>query len=131
MTSKISEDVLEKIVMDMETGNRTFTQIREHYKITAYQYYKIMKEYNLQPEIFKRGVKKGQAIGPRRTKLTDIIRGPIDLTESIDSLLVTFDKETFMEDNKKGMKIKELMVKYDLSLYQMRELRKRFDLKKR
>jgi hypothetical protein len=32
MTSKINEDVLEQIVIDMETENRTFTQIIKHYK---------------------------------------------------------------------------------------------------
>jgi Mor family transcriptional regulator len=129
MTSKINEDVLEQIVIDMETENRTFTQIIKHYKITAYQYYKIMKDYNLQPEVFKSGPKG--PTGPKRTKLTEILQGPIELVESMDTLLTTFDKKAFIEDNKNGMKIKELMTKYDLSLYQMRELRKRFDLKKR
>lgn len=40
-----------------------------------------------------------------------------------------FDLEGFKEDCHKGMKLSELMEKYKLSLYQVRELRKRFDLK--
>jgi hypothetical protein len=131
MTTKLSTELLEKIVTDMETGTYTFTQIKKNYNITGYQYYKIMKDYNLEPEVFVRGVKKGQSVGPRRTKLTEILRGPINLSDSVDTLLVTFDTEAFIEDSKHGLKIKELMTKYDLSLYQIRELRKRFELKKR
>ena len=37
--------------------------------------------------------------------------------------------EDFISDSKNGLKIKDLMPKYNLTLYQIRELRKQFDLK--
>ncbi len=131
MVSKITEDTIEKIVIDMESGIKTFTQITKCYNITAYQYYKIMKNYKLQPEIFKQGLKKGQKLGERRTPLVEIVRGTIKLNDSDDKLFLPFNKEEFIEDSKKKVKIKDLMSKYSLSLYQVRELRKHFNLKRR
>jgi Mor family transcriptional regulator len=40
-----------------------------------------------------------------------------------------FDLSSFSSDCEEGMKLSELMEKYSLSLYQVRELRKRYDLK--
>lgn len=128
MTSRLNEEQLDNIVKDMEENILTFTQIKKKHNITSYQYYKVMKEYNLEPEVFKPGPKG--PIGPRNNLFRKLLCGPEDVKESVD-LLSTECKTNFVEDSKKGLKIHELMNKYNLTLYQIRELRKRFDLKRR
>jgi len=43
----------------------------------------------------------------------------------------TFDRDQFIGDSKNKMSILDLMSKYNLSLYQIRELRKELNLKRK
>ncbi len=67
-------------------------------------------------------------MGPKDTKFKRML-----LEENKDTkdnvVLNILNIDEFKNDCLQGMKISELMEKYKLSLYQVRELRKKFDLK--
>ena len=123
MTSKIDEDTIQKIIIEIESKKRTFTEITKEYNITAYLYYKIMKDYNLKPDVMKRGPKG--PTGPKYTKLTELLHGP----KEVQLLPESFNIDEFISDTKNGIKIDQLMKKYNVTLYQIRDLRKKYDLK--
>ena len=79
-----------------------------------------MREYNLEPSVFKKGPKG--PTGPKQTKFKELILG-----KKADQ----FNKDDFIAESKNGLKIDELMSKYNLTLYQIRELRKKYELKRR
>ena len=107
------------IIRDIESGEFESKTIIEKYGITSYKYYRILKEGNLKNSCRKKmesGISKNTAF----TRL---------LKSSITSDMSSFDLSSFSSDCEEGMKLSELMEKYSLSLYQVRELRKRYDLK--
>lgn len=124
MTSKIDEETIQKIIIEIESKKRTFTEITKEYNITAYLYYKIMKDYNLKPDVMKRGPKG--PTGPKNTKLTELLHGP----KKVQLLPESFNIDDFISDTKNGIKIDQLMKKYNITLYQIRDLRKKYDLKR-
>ena len=124
MDTTLSEETLLKIVADIESGEKTPIEIRREYNITSYRYYKIIQEFDVNTKMFKQGPKG--PTGPKKTKFKELLQGPVE--EKTD-LPEAFSKENFIVDSKNGMKIVELMDKYKLTLYQIRELRKNFNLK--
>lgn len=120
MSDKKENISIKDIVNDIEQGELTSQKIIEKYSINAYKYNKILKI----AEIKKPYCHNADNKKPKRTKFKKM------LTESdVNTEDSSFDIEGFKEDCKKGVKISELMDKYKLSLYQVRELRKRYDLK--
>jgi len=106
---------IKKIIKDTEDGEIGIYDILRKHKITLYKYNQILKMAE---------IKKTYVKSKKTTKFKKM------LTESdVNPQDGSFDLEGFKEDCQKGMKISELMEKYKLSLYQVRELRKRFDLK--
>lgn len=127
-----SDHKLEDIVRDIESGKMHMKDILEKYDLTTYKYYRILKELDIKNEVFEKrgpkgptGKKKSYHTGPKQTKFKRMLLG--DNKDNKDN--VVLDIEEFKNDCLQGMKITELMEKYKLSLYQVRELRKKFDLK--
>jgi hypothetical protein len=101
------------IVKDIEESNLTVPEILVKHQITIHTYNKICKSGNLKKKYAN--VKK-----EKNTKFKQLLQ---------DCSTDSFDLEKFKEDCKAGIKLSELMEKYGLSLYQVRELRKKYDLK--
>jgi Mor family transcriptional regulator len=120
----MSVDNLENIIVDIQKGELSYKEIMEKHSLSQYMYYKILKEY---------GIKTAKRYNPgtitrKNTKFKRMIgEAPSISSENIE----VFDKESFEKDCKEGMLIVDLMQKYSLSLYQIRELRKKLDLKTR
>lgn len=114
---------IKEIVKDIENGELTSQEIIEKHKITLYKYIKILKFGELKKTYVQHNTEHKKK--PKITKFKRLLYG----SEQEQKTDETFDKEGFIGDCKSGMKISELMEKYKLSLYQVRELRKKFDLK--
>lgn len=123
---KISQEDILKIVSVMKEGKLTSGDIFRIFHITKYYLNKIIKEYNVKPAMFKMGPK-----GPKKTKFKLLIEGTEEEQKQANIFPSEFVLNDFIVDCKKGMKILELMPKYNLTLYQIRELRKKYDLKHR
>lgn len=101
---------IKEILGDIENGQLSVDQIVEKHNITKYKYNQILKMAEI-----------------KKPYKADFQRMLMESEIKMDD--VSFDMEGFKSDCKGGMKISELMDKYSLSLYQIRELRKRYDLK--
>jgi hypothetical protein len=111
---------IKEIVKDIEKGDLTSQQIIKKHHINAYKYTQILKL----AEIKKPYCVNANNKNPKVTKFKKMImQSDVNVEDN------SFDKEGFIGDCKGGLKISELMEKYGLSLYQVRELRKRYDLK--
>jgi len=108
---------IKQIVKDTEDGEIGIYDILRKHKITLYKYNQILKL----AEIKKTYIKSKKSTQFKKM-LTESDINPEDSS---------FDLEGFKKDCQKGVKISELMEKYKLSLYQVRELRKKFELKSR
>lgn len=118
MTSTETCDI-KNIIRDIESAQHPPRTIMEKYNLTSYKYYKLLKEAdikNLYP-------KKGPIGVSKNTPFKKLLNQSDDHDES------EFDLEAFKKDCESEMKLSELMDKHHLSLYQVRELRKRYDLK--
>ena len=117
----MSIDKLEDVIKDIEQGQFTSTEIITKYGISTYKYYKILKEYDIKnTKTMKKGPKApfGRPI-PKNTAFKMLLNGEANpINES-------FNFEQFKKDYDKGEKITNLMEKYHLTLYQVRELRKK------
>jgi len=91
--------------------------IQKKYSISKYEYYKIMDEYKLKQKTNKKG--PSGPTGPKNTKFKQILYGTQD--EKTCTTIVKI--ENFITDCKNRVTINELMSKYNLTLYQVRELR--------
>lgn len=121
----IDSTVLE-IINTAEEGVLSLSEIVKKYNITIYRFYKIMNEYNIKTSL-KTGPKK--ATGPKKTKFKQLLYGTEEEQKAAKILPEQFVLEDFITDSKSGMKVMLLMEKYHLTLYQIRELRKKYDLK--
>lgn len=124
---------IKDIVNDIESGKIHMKDIINKYNLTSYKYYRILKELEITNEFCNKrgpkgptGKKKSYHTGPKITKFKKMLNGN-DSEDKTDCNL--FDIENFKKDSKDGMKLTDLMDKYKLTLYQVRELRKKFDLK--
>ena len=116
---------LENIIRDIEGNTLTLKQILKKYNITYYKYRQITKEYELKKKPY---VSETSGEFKKRPKPT-IFRQLLNPHQTPDEPDQTFDLEAFKKDCQDGMKFSELMDKHHLSLYQLRELRKRYELK--
>lgn len=115
-----SENIdIKNIIRDIESGENSPETVKNKYNLTSYKYYKLLKE----AEIKNPYSKLGAPIGPRNTVFKKLLNQSDEHDES------AFDLEAFKKDCQNLMKLSELMDKYHLSLYQVRELRKKYDLK--
>jgi hypothetical protein len=112
------------IIKDIQSGIFDHKQIMLKYGLSRYRYDHILKKYEIKNPIVKRGGKVG---APKQTKFKQLLNQDENGDKNIEN--ISFDLEKFQEDCKAGMKIIELMEKYSLSLYQVRELRKKYELK--
>ena len=115
------------IINDIESGSFSVDQIIEKYKLNKYKYYRILKEAEIKNPSTKIGAPCRPKITPFK-KLLNQKGGNGDDKQPSDPNV--FNLDSFKEDCEKGMKLTELMEKYKLSLYQVRELRKKYSLTK-
>lgn len=114
-----SENIdIKNIIKDIESGEFSPTMIINKYNLTSYKYYRILKEACLK----NNHPKKGPIGVSKNTPFKKILN-------QHESDMSSFDLSSFVKDCGDGMKLSELMEKYSLSLYQVRELRKKYDLK--
>jgi hypothetical protein len=102
------------IIRDIEEGRLSIRQIREKYSISGYKYSLIVKEAGIRKKYVYE-----QTDHSKNTPFKRLLNGS---TDSVDE---TFNLRQFVEDCRAGETISSLMVKYGLSLYQIRELRKK------
>jgi hypothetical protein len=114
-----NEITIINIINDIESGLYDYKDIMNKYNITRYKYDVILKKYSIKNMKVKRG--------PKKTHFKDMLERAESDKKDIDEK--NFDLSSFSSDCEEGMKLSELMEKYSLSLYQVRELRKRYDLK--
>jgi Mor family transcriptional regulator len=111
MTSEID---IKNILRDIESGDHSAQSIIEKYKLTSYRYYRLLKEAGIKNPYSKLGAPPG----PRNTEFKRLLN-------QSDGNDKEPDINIFKEDCDGGMIIADLMEKYKLSLYQVRELKKR------
>ena len=115
MSDENSSNNITDIIRDIETGLFSVDEITSKYSLTKYKYYKLLKEAGIKNDYTKN----------KDTKFRLLLK------QSGTNPNQSFNLEEFKEDCEKGMKLSELMDKYSLSLYQVRELRKKYELKTR
>jgi len=131
MTSTISftcddiDDNILQIINDIQTEKLTPTAIRKKYNLSQYRYYKIMDQYHLKTESFKRGPRG--PTGPKQTKFKTLLMGTPEEQEKSKLIPENFNSVEFILDCKNKVKIVDLINKYNLSLYQVRELLIKYD----
>lgn len=116
-------DDVKNVIADIESGHFSSKQIITKYELTSYKYYKILDEYGVKNPSMKQGPKG--PVGPKNTPFKKLL----SKSNEPDPDPSTFDLEEFKKDCGRGMKIVDLMDKHHLSLYQVRELRKKHELK--
>ena len=121
MSSYDDVDILE-FVKIIEKGELSSTEIMSKYKVSSYRFYKILREYDIKP--------KKNKTGPKNTKFKQLLYGTEEEQKAAKIFPECFVFEDFVVDSKNGMKITDLMSKYNLTLYQIRELRKQNELNK-
>ena len=121
----VNED-FKNVIADIESGHFSSKQIIAKYELTTYKYYKILDEYGVKNPSMKTGPKGAFGpVGPKNTPFKKLL----SKSNEPDPDPSTFDLDAFKENCGKGMKIVDLMDKHHLSLYQVRELRKKYELK--
>ncbi len=106
------------IINDIQSGVYDYKDILKKYNLTRYKYDCILKNFDIKNPAVKKG--------PKNTKFKRLLNSEEKDNKDKEQKL---DIESFKQDCKNGMKIAELMEKYKLSLYQVRELRIKYDLK--
>ena len=109
------------IIRDIESGSFSVDDLISKYKLTKYKYYKLVKD----ADIKNPATKIGAPCRPKNTPFKKLL----NQKSGDESDMSSFDLSSFVKDCEEGMKLSELMEKYSLSLYQVRELRKKYDLK--
>jgi Mor family transcriptional regulator len=121
--NKMSDELnIIELIKDIEDGQLTIDQIIKKHNITKYKYNKILKQGDLK-KVYPQHIDNSNKRKPKNTKFKRM------LSEGADKDASSFDIEGFKQDSKNGMKLSDLMKKYTLTLYQIRELRIRYDLK--
>jgi hypothetical protein len=110
------------MINDIENGNMTSLEIMEKYNLSKYKYYKILNEFGIKNPCMKTGPK-----GP--TGVNSHYKSLLHPTDSAD-LPLNFNVDVFLKDVKIGLKVTDLLKKYNITLIQYRELRKKHNIKK-
>jgi len=114
---------VDNIINDIQNFKLSSSQIISKYNISQYRYYKIIDEYNLKNELFKQGPKG--PYGPKNTKFKQFLYGTLEDREKAQTVPEHFNVEEFLLDSKTIL-IDEIMKKHNLTIYQVRELRKKY-----
>ena len=119
-------NLINSIVEEIEKGELNIAQIVEKYQITFYKYDQIRKQMNL---------KKGYVLKDNKRVKTTAFTKLLSqfVTDSKEEKPInenTINIEEFQEACKNGKKITELMEQFKLSLYQVRELKKKLSLQR-
>ena len=107
------------IIADIERGLMSSHEIMEKYNLTKYKYYKILKEFCIKNPCMKTGPK-----GPTSDNST--FKELMILPPKNIKMPDEFDKDLFVKDFETGYKIIDLIKKYNLTLEQFKELRKKY-----
>jgi hypothetical protein len=130
MSNPINIDIVD-LVKIIQQGELSSMEIMEKYNLSTYRFYKILHEYGIETKKkIKSGAKPG-AIGnkrPKNTKFKQLLYGTEEEQKASKIFPESLVIEDFIIDSKNGMTIVDLMSKYNLTLYQIRELRKQHDL---
>ncbi len=132
-TSNTYKHNVQQIIDSIEKKELYSTEIMEKYNISLYHFNKIIHEYGLKPKQFNPGPKKGTSSKkvPKNTKFKQLLYGTEAEKKASGILPEEYVINDFITDSKNGMVIPKLMEKYNLTLYQIRELRKQYELTKR
>jgi hypothetical protein len=114
-------DVVELIAI-IEEGVLSSIEIMKKYNISSYRFYKIVREYNVKTK------KSTRRKAPKNTKFKQLLYGTEEQQQAAKIFPEGLHIEHFIADSKNSMKITELIKKYNLTLYQIRELRKQHEL---
>lgn len=109
------------IINDIESGKMTSQDIMQKYNLTKYKYYKILNEFGIKNPCMKTGPKGPTGSDSHFKQLMSTKLNPIPSD---------FKQEEFCNDIKSGLKIIDIVKKYNITLFQFRELRKKYDIKK-
>ena len=120
---KTEEDIMNLIKL-IDKRELSSIEIMKKYNISSYRFYKILREYDLKTLKHKPG-----RTGPKNTKFKQLLYGSEEQQKAAKILPEGFVIHDFIADSKNSMKLSDLMEKYKLTLYQIRELRKQYDLK--
>ena len=121
---------MKEILKGIESGQLSCKVVMEKYGLSYYKYHRILKETGIKNTCRVPRAKGGPGgpgapPGPRSTVFKNLLKQSDGGNEN------ETDIEMFTKDCKEGMKISDLMEKYKLSIYQIRELRKKHNLKTR
>ena len=120
---KSEEDIM-NLIKIIDKRELSSIQIMKKYNISSYRFYKILREYDLKTIKHKPG-----RTGPKNTKFKQLLYGSEEQQKAAKIFPEGFVIHDFITDSKNSMKLTDLMEKYKLTLYQIRELRKQYDLK--
>jgi len=116
------------LVNIIQEGELSSMEIMEKYKLSSYRFYKILHEYGLETKKkIKCGPRNTSGL-PKKTKFKQLLYGSEEEQKAAKIFPESLVIDDFITDNKNGMTIVNLMEKYNLTLYQIRELRKKHDL---
>lgn len=117
-TCDTDRDIM-NLIKIIQEKKLTSTQIMEKYNINSYRFYKIVREYDLK-------IKKNKT-GPK-TKHKRLVDGTEEELRNAKILPEGFPIQDFITDHNNKMTITDLLSKYNITLYQLKELRIQHDL---
>jgi len=118
-TCDTDRDIM-NLIKIIQEKKLTSTQIMEKYNINSYRFYKIVREYDLK-------IKKNKT-GPKHTKYKQLVDGTEEELRNAKILPEGFPIRDFITDHTNKMTITELLSKYNITLYQLKELRIQYNL---
>jgi hypothetical protein len=124
----LDSDTILQIIADIQSEKIPSMTIRKKYNLSKYRFYKIINDYHIRTPSMTRGPRV--PTGPRNTPFKKLIHGTPEEQKAAKILPENFNVNHFIEDcTTTKLTISELMSKYNLSLYQVRELRIAYDVK--
>jgi uncharacterized protein (DUF433 family) len=117
-----TDDKVKNIIIDIQSGKFSSLGIRQKYNLTLYRFYKIMNEYELRTDNFRPGP-KGPS-GPKNTKFKQFLYGTKEDREMDKVFQENFNLSEFIMDVKNNIKIEDILNKYNITIFQFRELKK-------
>ena len=128
MTEEIENfELLSGITEDIQQGELTIHQILEKYSITMYRYNQIRNKLNLKKAYVLKDNKRVKTTS--FTRMLDKFSKASNEVKEVDE--TQFNLDEFKKACNEKMKIVDLMKTFSLTLYQIQELKKRYNLKNR
>jgi hypothetical protein len=123
-----NNDILYDIIKDIQSEKIPSLEIRKKYNLSHYQYYRLIKTHNLKKNAMKKGPKC--PTGEKKTKFKQLLFGTPEQQKQAKIIPENLNIEDFKSDcTENKLKISDLMSKYNLTLYQVREMRILYDVK--